>query len=96
MGALKVLGVAHKTEIGGVRLNLRTEAELEFAFEDLMQVAASLSPHDLQQQELNQGRETQILLEQQIESPIAELIVGVSRDASWVDAVDARLGWNLC
>jgi acyl-CoA synthetase (NDP forming) len=79
---LKVLGVAHKTEIGGVRLNLRTEAELEFAFEDLMQVAASLSPHDLQQQELNQGRETQILLEQQIESPIAELIVGVSRDAS--------------
>ncbi len=68
---LKVVGVAHKTEVGGVRLNLRNRAELHRAFLELTDLTVTVSAH-----------ESQVLLESYVEAPLAELIVGVTRDST--------------
>ncbi|MDA8252803.1 MAG: acetate--CoA ligase family protein [Rhodospirillales bacterium] len=45
--ALKVLadGIAHKSDLGGVRLGLRDEAELRAAWRGMMQTVAERAPH---------------------------------------------------
>jgi len=60
--ALKALGIAHKTEAGGVILNIRDKRELEMACDEIAH-----GP---------QG----YLLEEMIAKPVAELIIGVTRD----------------
>jgi len=61
--ALKALGVAHKSELGAVRLNLESEGDVRAA-------AAALLP-------LGNG----LYVERMVEGGVAELIVGVTRDA---------------
>jgi acyl-CoA synthetase (NDP forming) len=60
--ALKGLGVAHKTEAGAVKLNLKDRAQVLAAAEAM--------------QGLGEG----FLVEAMVSPPVAELIVGVSRD----------------
>lgn len=59
---LKALGIAHKTEQNAVRLNLRSESEVEQAATNLLALSETL------------------YLEAMIQSPVAELIVGITRD----------------
>jgi len=59
---LKALGIAHKTEQNAVRLNLRSESEVEQAVTDLLTLSETL------------------YLEAMVQSPVAELIVGITRD----------------
>ncbi|WP_424944696.1 acetate--CoA ligase family protein [Aliiroseovarius crassostreae] len=61
---LKAVGddLAHKTELGAVVLNLKTQADLKAAAERLI----GLSP--------------QLMVEKMVVDPVAELILGVSRD----------------
>ncbi len=61
--ALKALGVAHKSELGAVRLNLESAGDVRAA-------AAALLP-------LGNG----LYVERMVEGGVAELIVGVTRDA---------------
>ena len=60
---LKALGLAHKTESNGVKLNLNDPEALKNAAQDLFELSDSL------------------YLERMVESPVVELIVGVTRDA---------------
>lgn len=59
---LKALGIAHKTEQNAVRLNLKSESEVEQAATDLFTLSETL------------------YLEAMVQSPVAELIVGITRD----------------
>jgi len=62
--ALKAAGdIAHKTELGGVRLNLHTADAVHAAAADLLPLTGS------------------VLVERMVSGCIAELIVGVARDA---------------
>jgi len=62
--ALKAAGdIAHKTELGAVRLNLRDEAAVTSAAADLLPLTGT------------------VLIERMVSGCIAELIVGVARDA---------------
>jgi len=62
--AVKAAGdIAHKTELGAVRLNLRSEAAVRSAAADLLPLTGS------------------VLVERMVSGCIAELIVGVARDA---------------
>jgi len=60
--ALKALGIAHKTEMGAVKLNLKSTLEVLQALAELSSLSKSF------------------LLEEMAPKPLAELIVGVSRD----------------
>jgi acyl-CoA synthetase (NDP forming) len=62
---VKALGVAHKTEVGAVRLNLGSADEVSKAVRDLSDLSESY------------------LIEKMIEGAVAELIVGVARDAQF-------------
>ncbi|OED43632.1 acyl-CoA synthetase [Chromatiales bacterium (ex Bugula neritina AB1)] len=62
--ALKVTGVAHKTEVGGVYLNINTDDSASDATRTLLTVSE------------------RVLIEEFIENQIAEVLVGVVRDAS--------------
>ncbi|MEE9375689.1 MAG: acetate--CoA ligase family protein [Rhizobiaceae bacterium] len=59
---IKALGVAHKTDVGGVRTNLRTAEEVQTAMQEMQHLSK------------------RFLLEEMAPSPIAELIVGITRD----------------
>jgi acyl-CoA synthetase (NDP forming) len=62
--ALKAAGnIAHKTELGAVRLNLATEADVRAAAADLLPLTGT------------------VLVERMVSGCVAELIVGVARDA---------------
>jgi acetyl-CoA synthetase len=61
--AVKALGVAHKTDVGGVRLGLENEAVVSAAVAEMSHLAESY------------------LIEEMVEDVVAELIVGVARDA---------------
>jgi acyl-CoA synthetase (NDP forming) len=61
--ALKALGVAHKSEAGAVKLDLRDEASVHTAAQKLA------------------GLGTGLYVERMVEGGVAELIVGVTRDA---------------
>ena len=60
---LKALGIAHKTEVNGVRIGLMTKQEVREAAQSLL----SLTPN--------------LYLERMVQSNVAELIIGVTRDA---------------
>ena len=62
---VKALGVAHKTDVGGVRLNLRSADEVSAAVAMMSGLSASY------------------LVERMVEGVVAEIIVGVARDAQF-------------
>lgn len=61
--ALKALGVAHKSELGAVKLNLKSAEEVRTNAEALLPLGSGL------------------YVERMVEGGVAELIVGVTRDA---------------
>jgi acetyl-CoA synthetase len=61
----KALGVAHKTEVGGVRLDLDSADEVSAAVIEMSGLSESY------------------LIEKRVDSVVAELIVGVARDAQF-------------
>lgn len=63
--ALKAIGVAHKSEAGAVRLNLKSAAEVKAAAHALA------------------GRGTGLLVEKMVTDGVAELLIGVVRDAKF-------------
>ena len=62
---VKALGVAHKTDVGGVRINLRDADQVSAAVEVMSDLSESY------------------LIEKMVEGVVAELIVGVARDAQF-------------
>jgi acetyl-CoA synthetase len=62
---VKALGVAHKTEVGGVRLDLRSADEVSAAAREMSGLCESY------------------LIEKMVDGVVAELIVGVARDAQF-------------
>jgi len=62
---IKALGVAHKTDVGGVRINLRDADQVSAAVEVMSDLSESY------------------LIEKMVEGVVAELIVGVARDAQF-------------
>ena len=64
----------HKTEAGGVALNLRNEAALEAALFDMRENLAKHAP---------QLKFEQVLLERMASPPLAELIVGIKREVGF-------------
>ena len=62
---VKALGVAHKTEVGGVRLDLGSADEVSAAVMDMSGLCESY------------------LVEKMVDGVVAELIVGVARDAQF-------------
>lgn len=62
---VKALGVAHKTDVGGVRINLRDADEVSAAVKVMSDLSESY------------------LIEKMVEGVVAELIVGVARDAQF-------------
>jgi acyl-CoA synthetase (NDP forming) len=62
---VKALGVAHKTDAGGIRLGLRDADEVSAAVTDMAHISESQ------------------LVEAMVEGVVAELIVGVARDAQF-------------
>ncbi|HXD82494.1 MAG TPA: acetate--CoA ligase family protein [Candidatus Acidoferrum sp.] len=70
--------VAHKTEVGGVRLGLRTAAEVRRAYAQVKDAARGV-------------RFEGVLVSQQVE-PVAELIAGISSDAQFGNLVLVGMG----
>ena len=62
---VKALGVAHKTDIGGVRLDLGSADDVSTAVQEISDLCASF------------------LIEKMVDNVVAELIVGVARDAQF-------------
>jgi acetyl-CoA synthetase len=60
---VKALGIAHKTEVGGVRLDLGSADEVSAAVKEMAGLSGSY------------------LIEKMVDGVVAELIVGVARDA---------------
>ena len=60
--ALKALGIAHKSELGAVKLNLDSKADILRTIDEMGELS------------------TQFLMEEMAPKPLAELIVGVTRD----------------
>lgn len=78
----KTLGIAHKTEAGGVRLNLCGNAAVQTAVIDLFGAGV-------------RGSENAVLLEAMVQDVVGELIVGVLRDKQfgWVLTLGAGGIW---
>lgn len=82
--ALKVASpdIVHKSDIGGVRLNLQNEQEVRAAFQQIMQAAGSVSPTPR--------------IEGVLVSPMrtggVELLVGIVRDLAWGQVMAVGLG----
>ena len=66
--------IGHKTEIGGVRLNITSKRELSTAIADILTNVQRHAPD---------ARLEGILIESMIENPIAELMVSLRRDAQF-------------
>lgn len=84
---LKVLSadIAHKTEAGGVRLNLQDEAQVRAAFGEIMASARKYAP---------EARISGVLV-QPMSKGIAELIAGVTHDPVFGAAITVGLGGVL-
>ena len=84
---LKILSadIAHKTEAGGVRLNLAGEAAVRAAFHEIMAAARAYAPE----------ARLQGVLVQAMSKGVAELIVGVTRDPVFGAALTVGLGGVL-
>jgi succinyl-CoA synthetase beta subunit len=76
-----VPGVAHKSEHGFVRLNLRTEAEAEQAAGELLAKGQAMSG----------GEDTRLLVQPMISS-VAELLIGARVDAEFGPVIVAGMG----
>lgn len=85
--ALKILsaGIAHKTEVGGVRLHLRTEEDVRAAFDEIMASARDYAP----------AAQIDGVLIQKMESGVAELILGATRDPVFGMTLTVGLGGVL-
>lgn len=85
--ALKILSadIAHKTEIGGVRLNLRDADAVRAAFHEVMGLAREAAPD---------ARLDGVLV-QKMSSGVAELIAGVTCDEVFGPALTVGLGGVL-
>jgi hypothetical protein len=74
--------IVHKSDIGGVRLNLQNEQEVRAAFQRIMQAAGSVSPTPR--------------IEGVLVSPMrtggVELLVGIVRDPAWGQVLAVGLG----
>jgi acyl-CoA synthetase (NDP forming) len=70
--------IAHKTEVGGVRLGLRTAAEVRRAYAEVKSAARGV-------------RFEGVLVSQQVE-PVAELIAGISSDPQFGNMVLVGMG----
>ncbi|NYT75603.1 acetate--CoA ligase family protein [Alcaligenaceae bacterium] len=77
--------IAHKTEVGGVVLNVRTETELEQKYRDMMARIAQLAP---------EARLEGVLV-QKMETSGVELIVGARRDPVFGPMLTVGLGGVL-
>jgi acyl-CoA synthetase (NDP forming) len=73
---LKILsaGIAHKTDIGGVRVNLCDDTEVHQAFHDVMRAAGAHHPTAILDG---------VLVQEMITVPAVEVILGVLRDADF-------------
>ncbi len=82
--ALKVLSpdIQHKTEAGGIRLGLRTDAEVRDAFAEIMQNAITYAPG---------AAVSGVLVQEMLEGGV-EVIVGVTRDPVFGPCVMFGLG----
>jgi acyl-CoA synthetase (NDP forming) len=84
---LKVLSadIAHKTEIGGVRLRLQSVIEVRKAFDEVMASARRYAP----------SAQIEGALLQKMESGVAELILGATRDPVFGMTLTVGLGGVL-
>lgn len=84
---LKVLSadIAHKTEAGGVRLRLQSAAQVRHAFDEVMASARRYAP----------TAQIQGVLLQKMESGVAELILGATRDPVFGMTLTVGLGGVL-
>jgi acetate---CoA ligase (ADP-forming) len=84
---LKVLSadIAHKTEAGGVRLNLQDEAQVRTAFNEILASARQYAP----------GAHIKGVLVQPMSKGVAELIAGVTHDPVFGAAITVGLGGVL-
>ncbi|WP_026354866.1 acetate--CoA ligase family protein [Massilia niastensis] len=84
---LKILSadIAHKTEAGGVRLNLQDEAAVRTAFHEILAAARAHAPE----------ARLQGVLVQAMSKGVAELIAGVTRDPVFGAALTVGLGGVL-
>jgi acyl-CoA synthetase (NDP forming) len=82
--ALKIASpdIVHKSDIGGVKLNVQTEDEVLSAFLQIMYNAQSLSPQP----------EIEGILISPMRSSGTELLVGVTHDESWGQILTVGLG----
>jgi acyl-CoA synthetase (NDP forming) len=81
---LKVVSpdVVHKSDIGGVRLNLQDEQEVRDAFQQIMQAVGKASP----------TARIEGVLVSSMRSGGIELLVGIVRDATWGHVMAVGLG----
>jgi acyl-CoA synthetase (NDP forming) len=84
---LKVLSadIAHKTEAGGVRLNLQDEAQVRAAFAEILESSRKYAP----------DARIQGVLVQPMSKGVAELIAGVTHDPVFGAAITVGLGGVL-
>jgi acyl-CoA synthetase (NDP forming) len=82
--ALKVASpdIVHKSDIGGVRLNLQNEPEVREAFQQIMQAAGSTKP----------AARLEGVLVSPMRSGGVELLVGMVRDPAWGQVMAVGLG----
>ncbi len=82
--ALKVASpdIVHKSDIGGVRLNLQNEREVREAFQQIMQAAGSTNP----------AARLEGVLVSPMRSGGVELLVGIVRDPAWGQVMAVGLG----
>ncbi|HUN94344.1 MAG TPA: bifunctional acetate--CoA ligase family protein/GNAT family N-acetyltransferase [Burkholderiaceae bacterium] len=77
-------GVTHKSEVGGVLLNLRTAEEVELGFELIASRVANKAP---------QARFVGVLVQRMIHRPHGrELIVGLTRDPTFGPVINFGMG----
>jgi acyl-CoA synthetase (NDP forming) len=82
--ALKVASpdIVHKSDIGGVRLNLQNEREVREALQQIMQAAGSTNP----------AAHLEGVLVSPMRSGGVELLVGIVRDPAWGQVMAVGLG----
>lgn len=82
--ALKIVSpdIMHKTDIGGVALNLGSEEEVRYTFEDIMAKASKLMP---------QARLTGVMVQKMVPKG-REMIVGMTRDRQFGPLIMFGLG----
>lgn len=83
--ALKIVSpqIQHKTEAGGLKLNVRDEKELKYAYEELMKNTLAYDPS---------ASIEGVLCQQMIGGAVAEAIAGILMDPSFGPAVVFGLG----